>query len=51
MTNFTTKGITRTSGWVQSALPMGEVRALPGGAGHSWQFVNLAKFRSESFML
>ena len=28
-----TQGIVRTSGWVRSALPMGEVRALPGFAG------------------
>ena len=27
------EGSTRTSGWVQSALPMGEVRALPGKPG------------------
>ena len=29
----TFQGIVRTSGWVRSALPMGEVRALPGDAG------------------
>jgi len=30
---YATEGSSRTSGWVQSALPMGEVRALPGVAG------------------
>ncbi len=30
-----TKGSARTSGWACSALPVGEVRALPGGAGRN----------------
>jgi len=33
MTHFPTQGGPWTSGWVRSALPMGEVQALPGDAG------------------
>jgi len=35
LVSFSTKGSVRTSGWVQSALPMGEVRALPGEPGRT----------------